>query len=110
MSGICIASTSWADVYVDDQDRKEWDECKSNEERHVIMQKPKYSAIYGDWKDLCAIYLFVSANEHVINDGKNIIEKCKEFGVDLEYDIDPYLPHATVVFAGFFPEIGFLFS
>ena len=101
MLGVC---PSVVDVCIDDEDRKAWDECKNGEERTVIARSPKYSPIYGDWKELCPIYLSASENESLVNDTKLIIDKCKEFGVDVEYDIDPYLLHGTVLFAGHIPE------
>ena len=95
---------NYFDICIDNKDRKEWDECKTREERDVIARQPKYSAIYGDWMNICPLYISVSQNEVLVNDSRLIIEKCKEYKVDIEYDFDPYLLHGTVLFTGFIPE------
>ena len=93
-----------ADLYIDAEDRKRWDECKTQEERDKIIRLPKYSALYGDCKGLCPVYLNASENEVLTNDTRLMIEKLKEDGVECEYYFDPYLPHATLLFTGYAPE------
>ena len=93
------------DLCIDEDDRKQWDSLpEGSEQRADMAQAPKYSALYGDWKGLCPLYISASLNEMMINDNKLIIEKCEEFGVDCEYDFDPYLIHATVMWCGVVPE------
>ena len=69
-----------------------------------ILSDGKYSCLNGDWKGLCPLYISASENEVLINDSKLILDKCKEFNVDYEYDFDPYLLHCPVSFASVIPE------
>merc|ERR1719295_1517383 len=78
--------------------------CKDEEARNRIVSKAEYCAMNGQWKGLCPLYLSASLNEVLINDARIVVEKCKEFGVDLEYRFAPYLPHTTALLAGLIPE------
>ena len=89
----------YVDICIDNEDRKEWEKYgEKTEERYNIARMGKYSALYGDWKGLCPLFITASEQEALVNDSKLIIDKCKEFGVEYESDFDPYLLHGTILF------------
>ena len=93
------------EICIDNIDRKKWNKYKRGSiERKNILKQSKYSALYGSFKGLCPLYISASQNEVLINDSKLIIDKCKQYNVECEYDWDPYLLHATIAFAGGIPE------
>ena len=98
-------SESYIDILIDDEDKKEWDKTKpGSEERYKIARLPKYSPAFGDFKGLCPLFISASEQEVFQNDNKLIVEKCKEFGVECEYDFDPYLLHGTILWSAAIPE------
>ena len=70
----------------------------------TILSLSKYSAINGNWKGLCPLYVSAAKNEVLVGDAKVIVEKCEEFGVDVEYEWDEHLIHATIAWCGVIPE------
>jgi len=95
---------AWRDMLIDDEDRKAWDACADDASRNDIICKPKYCPLNGEWEGLCPLYVSASLNEVLINDARIVVEKAKEFGVEVEYRFAPYLPHTTAVNARLMPE------
>lgn len=92
------------DLYIDDEDRKEWDACKDDTARNEIICKPRYCSMNGEWKGMCPLYVSASLNEVLINDARIVVEKAKEFGVEVECRFAPYLTHTTALWVECIPE------
>eukprot|EP01084_Bolivina_argentea_P119065 211165_1 len=89
---------------VDNNDRKSDQNMDNIENDMKILKTAKYSPLNGDWKGLCPLYLSASLNEVLINDAKAVIEKCKQFGVEIEYKFDEYLCHCPPATPHLYPE------
>merc|ERR1719242_1059745 len=85
------------DLLIDDADRKEWDACADDTARNKVISQARYCSMNGQWKGLCPLYVSASLNELLINDARIVVQKAKEFGVDVEYRFAPYLPHTTAL-------------
>ena len=92
-------------LFIDRDDINEYNECKNRKEKEIFVSNGKYCCINGDFKGICPVYVWASQNEILINDAKLIIEKCKQVGVDVEYELHPYLIHAILaIFLKNIPE------
>eukprot|EP00415_Alexandrium_ostenfeldii_P003303 UN3303 len=53
---------------------------------------------------LCPLLLSVSQHEVCFDEDRELAQKAKAAGVQVDMDLNPYLPHAFQWFAGFVPE------
>lgn len=75
---------------------------------------PFYSALYSNLSVnnnnnltfFPSIYILVSKQETLFDDSKNIFTKLKQYNIDIdiELDIEHYLPHVWYLFKDLFPE------
>ena len=64
-----------------------------NEEEKVDLREPYLSPLYGEVKGLCDLYVHVGLNEGLLSQNEAFIEKCRKNGVDVECEINEWLPH-----------------
>ena len=67
--------------------------------------KNKYiSCCFGEWNNLCPIYISVGATEMLLGDSLYISNKINQSNGKVLLNIEPFLPHIFPVCVNVFPE------
>ena len=74
-----------------------------------VLQKgqekdPYISPLYGSYKDLPPLMMFVGGQEILYDDTLRVAKKAKKEGVKVTLEINEAMLHVYPVFAGVFPE------
>lgn len=68
------------------------------------IKDPRVSPLYGDFKGLPPMLVFVSTSEILYNDATRLVENAKAAGVDIAFEPRDGLPHVWALFQALIPE------
>ena len=75
-----------------------------SEEEKVDLRDPSLSPLYGEIKGLCDLYVWVGLNDKLLPYNQELIKKCDENNVNIEYEINEWLPHPGPLLCDQIPE------
>ena len=65
---------------------------------------PLASPLYGDFRDVCPLYIQVGGDETLLDDSNRVAERARSAGIDVKLDVFPEMQHVFQLSYGNMPE------